>query len=73
MSDLTLYGYAYGDYRCTCTKCSEIFTGDKRAITCLPCALKQRITELEAENKRLREQLDTISGNRGYYTPWEKT
>jgi len=34
---------------------------------------QERVTELEAENKRLHEQLDTISGNRGYYTPWEKT
>ena len=41
---------------------------------CPSCGMPDnRMQELEAENKRLHEQLDTISGNRGYYTPWEKT
>jgi hypothetical protein len=33
-----LYGYACGDYNCECTTCHKIFSGDKRAITCLECA-----------------------------------
>lgn len=32
-------GYAPGQYMGTCPGCQEIFTGDKRAISCLPCAV----------------------------------
>lgn len=34
-----LSGYAPGHYHCTCCKCSATFEGDKRAITCLECAV----------------------------------
>ena len=33
-----LNGFACGDYNCECTTCHKIFSGDKRAITCLECA-----------------------------------
>jgi hypothetical protein len=33
-------GYAPGQYMGTCPGCQETFIGDKRAISCLPCAVK---------------------------------
>lgn len=36
-----LYGFATGDYMCKCMTCGETFIGDKRAVTCLPCAADQ--------------------------------
>ena len=32
-----LGGFATGDYMCKCMTCGGEFTGDKRAMTCLPC------------------------------------
>lgn len=48
----TLGGYAPGNYACRCLDCGEQFVGDKRAITCLDCAVaaaKSQIAELRAE------------------------
>lgn len=42
MSDLKpwpLAGYAPGNYFCKCTDCGNEFEGDKRAFTCLECAV----------------------------------
>lgn len=33
-------GYAPGQYMGTCPNCNETFFGDKRAFSCLPCAVK---------------------------------
>lgn len=35
-----LNGYAPGGYNCICYACDEVFIGDKRAISCEPCALE---------------------------------
>lgn len=32
-------GYAPGNYYCKCTSCHVEFIGDKRAMTCLACAI----------------------------------
>ena len=50
----------------------ELGAKNKRLAECEEVASRFN-ADLKAENKRLHEQLDTISGNRGYYTPWEKT
>lgn len=34
-----LLGYAPGDYSCRCSRCEKEFTGDKRAVQCLECAV----------------------------------
>ena len=42
MSDLKpwpLLGYAPGSYMCRCMTCTKQFEGDKRAFTCLECAV----------------------------------
>jgi hypothetical protein len=36
-----LGGYATGDYLCTCLGCGGGFVGDKRALSCLPCAVER--------------------------------
>lgn len=36
-----LGGYAPGNYTCKCLDCKVEFTGDKRAIQCLECAVTQ--------------------------------
>jgi hypothetical protein len=35
-----LGGWAEGGYVNTCGSCGERFTGDKRAVRCLPCAIE---------------------------------
>lgn len=47
-----LRGYAPGDYMCRCVTCGNGFTGDKRAIRCLPCAQKAPITRTSDEAAR---------------------
>lgn len=52
-----LAGYAPGGYMCRCRTCKAQFDGDKRAVTCLPCAVSQvksRALEAERENEELR-------------------
>lgn len=34
-------GYAPGNYFCTCCICGDQFQGDKRAVQCEPCAVKE--------------------------------
>jgi hypothetical protein len=36
-----LNGYAPGNYACKCITCNTSFVGDKRALTCLECAVIQ--------------------------------
>jgi hypothetical protein len=35
-------GYAPGNYQCQCCKCGNKFVGDKRAVECEPCAIKDK-------------------------------
>lgn len=35
-------GYAPGNYTCKCVTCEETFQGDKRAVQCEPCAVKEQ-------------------------------
>jgi len=51
-----LGGFAPGGYFCKCVHCDEQFTGDKRAISCLPCA----ISFSEAEIQRLRGEVERL-------------
>jgi len=39
-ADLKQFRYADGGYASICLTCTETFTGDKRAHTCRPCAVK---------------------------------
>lgn len=36
-----LFNFATGSYNCTCIYCKNSFIGDKRAMQCLSCAIKQ--------------------------------
>lgn len=36
-----LFNFATGSYNCTCIYCKKNFIGDKRAVQCLSCAIKQ--------------------------------
>lgn len=66
-----LGGYAPGDYFCRCIHCAVEFTGDKRALQCLPCAVNSlkrraeaaeaRVTKLEGLLDRAREGLETYA------------
>jgi hypothetical protein len=55
LTDWPLLGYAPGSYFCKCHECKEQFDGDKRAIQCLPCAVRAanaglaKLKELEIE------------------------
>jgi len=44
-------GYAPGHYYCRCSVCGEQFQGDKRAVTCEPCAV-QLTDEFESDMER---------------------
>ena len=35
-------GYAPGGYLCRCMSCNQTFIGDKRAVSCLPCAVAKQ-------------------------------
>lgn len=35
-------GYAPGNYHCKCCTCGNMFNGDKRAVQCEPCAVKDK-------------------------------
>lgn len=43
-------GYAPGHYHCNCSVCEDSFQGDKRAVTCEPCAIKL-MSEYEEDMK----------------------
>ena len=45
--------YADGNYMCKCNGCGKEFTGNKRAISCLDCAVKA----LQAANTDLKAKL----------------
>ncbi len=55
--------WAPGSYMCTCFDCEDQFTGDKRALQCLPCAIKSEqgyAARLEAELKEAGEIIDAF-------------
>jgi hypothetical protein len=47
-------GYAPGNYFGKCSICEREFTGDKRAIHCLPCAIAQLVAERDALREALK-------------------
>lgn len=55
-----LNGYAPGNYACVCLTCRKGFAGDKRAITCLECAVKQVKAALLSERERRTAQGVTV-------------
>ena len=55
-----LGAFATGSYTCKCLSCGEQFTGDKRAVSCLPCAAEaaehardEAVAEIERLNGAL--------------------
>ena len=54
-------GFAPGHYNCVCYACDEVFTGDKRAICCEPCALD--IIVKGAEDFARKQHGDQLYGN----------
>jgi regulator of replication initiation timing len=54
------YAYAIGNYRNNCTVCKNTFTGDKRALMCLECAIitaKKELSTLQSTIDKLKFQL----------------
>jgi len=51
-------GYASGNYQCKCHKCTNVFYGDKRAITCRFCAAQPTHT-FESIKKKISKMLKT--------------
>lgn len=41
VSNFRLGLFATGSYQCKCIKCKQQFTGDKRAMQCLDCAIEE--------------------------------
>jgi hypothetical protein len=41
VQNFRLFNFATGSYNCTCIYCKSNFIGDKRAMQCLSCAIKQ--------------------------------
>ena len=52
-----LRAFATGDYSCKCRNCGAEFTGHKRALICLPCALNQG-DKRDVENPQLEAQVE---------------
>ncbi len=50
-------GYAPGTYSCTCCICNAHFIGDKRAVTCEPCAVRMEILALRDSNKQMQASI----------------
>jgi hypothetical protein len=57
-----LGNYATGNYFGKCDICAEEFTGDKRARSCLPCAIKS-VEALQAENAKLQQHKEALWPN----------
>lgn len=56
-----LHGYAPGNYSCKCHECTKEFIGDKRAYTCLECAvLRSKRAALPVNEGDLFEAIRTI-------------
>ena len=55
-------GYAPGYYSCKCVTCDNMFTGDKRAAQCEPCAIK--MTKEEPKQETLEEAAEIFVKNR---------
>jgi hypothetical protein len=59
VQNFRLGSYATGNYFGKCDICAEEFIGDKRARSCLPCALKA-VEALQAENANLLDILKRL-------------
>lgn len=57
-------GYAPGNYLCKCTDCGKQFTGNKRAVQCEPCAVKQEeafnALTADEQHELLKRNAETI-------------
>lgn len=51
-----LRGYATGGYACRCGTCGAQFMGDKRALTCLPCAADAALAAERERAARIAEE-----------------
>jgi hypothetical protein len=49
--------WAPGSYICRCLDCEEHFVGDKRALSCAPCAYKMPDTEVIAKFRAALERI----------------
>ena len=47
-----LLGFATGAYLCSCRLCGKQFVGDKRALSCLDCAISAAEAKFTSANKR---------------------
>ena len=58
MNDLKypIGGFAPGSYLCNCVTCNSQFQGDKRAVQCELCALRQAVVYHEFNANSLRLQ-----------------
>ena len=54
VGNFRLLGFATGEYLCHCHTCNKYFTGDKRAVQCLGCAL-------ETVDKQLKYFTDNLA------------
>lgn len=57
-------GFAPGHYSSFCCKCKEVFTGDKRAVQCEPCAINainESNTEALLQLRELKTALEKIT------------
>jgi len=53
-----LGAYAPGGYQCKCHGCGTTFIGDKRAFSCLECALKENHVYLGNLEDKYRKLMD---------------
>jgi hypothetical protein len=63
-SDFQLNGFATGGYSKHCCECGKEFTGDKRAMLCLECAIKkaeESLNEIQNLKTEIRNISDTIA------------
>ena len=52
------HGFAPGGYQCKCIYCDQIFQGDKRASSCLPCTIRNAKRTIEQQIQRLKQEPD---------------
>lgn len=64
-----LGGYAPGDYVCKCLSCDRQFSGDKRATSCLECAVDYAADKIDGQQSELNGLVEAVAarsiGRRG--------
>ena len=58
--------YADGDYQCVCKVCGKTFIGDKRAQSCLDCA----VARVNEQKRQLLNIIDKYSCHSMSCTKW---